>query len=277
MNNVPVVVLADQNTVVKNRIRGILADQDIKIYEASNNSGVMDLITENNYHVNLIITDIEIDTNNEFDGMSLLKLVKSKSQNIPVVILTSISRKEVITRCILEGTSDYILKPFEDDFLREKLLKYLSADNLADYTVLKFNLSNFLNSELYKARKGQYAFSLLKVDFLLEPATGSAYQENHFHQYADVLFKTIRSLFWETDLYIQHGFQSHLGFFPFCDAENTRIVSGKIAAKYAEIQIEYEELRKYKIHQSFSTFPQDGATTSDLLQALTTRGYSANP
>ena len=115
MLKVPVVVLVDPNTVIKKRIRNILSNQDIKIYEASNPQDVLKLLSENNNEINLFITDIEIDTNNAFDGISLIRLVKNRSNNIPVVVLTSISKKETITRCIMEGTSDYILKPFEDD------------------------------------------------------------------------------------------------------------------------------------------------------------------
>lgn len=269
MESLPVVVLVDSNVVVKDRIRKILADQEVKIYEALNRRELLEILAENKYQVDLIVTDIEIDTDRSFDGLSLIKLVQSKSDAIPVMVLTSESKKEVITQYLRQGTADYVLKPFEDNYLKEKILKHISIESLTEFTVLKFSLKNYLEHEIYKAQKGNYSFSLLKISFQLSSQMAEA--SNEFYKHANAVYREIKSLFWDSDLYIQHGYHSHLGFFPFCNQENSKIISDKIIRKYEEYQLSDPEMQNYVIKQTYSTYPIDGETPVDLLAALEAR------
>lgn len=269
MESLPVVVLVDSNSVVKERIRKILSDQDITIYEALSRQDLLGIMEQNKNQINLIVTDIEIDTERNFDGISLIQMVKNKSDTIPVVVVTSESRKDVITRYLREGTADYILKPFEDNYLKEKLLKHINVESLTEFTALKFSLKNYLEHEIYKAKKGRYSFTLLKISFQLN--TSSIDTNNEFYKYAKAVYREIKSLFWDSDLYIQHGYHSHLGFFPFCTQENSKIISDKIIKKYEEFKLSDPEMQNYTINQTFSTYPIDGETPADLLEALEAR------
>lgn len=268
MDNVPVVLLVDQNTMVKSRIRDILSNQKIKILEAYNQQGIQRLLSDYNYKIDLVVSEIEIDSGNDFNGISLIHLIKKVRSSIPVVILTSISKKSVITQCLLEGAADYILKPFEDEYLKEKLLKYINIESLTEQTVLKFNLKNYLESEIYKAKKGKYYFSLLMIQFDSCSGYNAASQKYSFYHFAEPVYKELKSLFWESDLYIQHGFQSHLGFFPFCDQNNTKIIIHKILDKFEEYKNAEPNMSNYSIHHAFATYPTDGKTASDLLHSL---------
>lgn len=269
MESLPVVVLVDSNSVVKERIRKILADQDVTIYEASSRRDLLGIMEQNKDQINLIVTDIEIDTDRSFDGISLIQLVKNRSDTIPVVVVTSESRKDIITRYLREGTADYILKPFEDNYLKEKLLKHINVESLTEFTVLKFSLKNYLEHEIYKAKKGNYSFTLLKISFQLNSQAVEA--SNEFYKHAKAVYREIKSLFWDSDLYIQHGYHSHLGFFPFCNQENSKIISDKIIRKYEEFKLSDPEMQKYVINQTYSTYPIDGETPADLLEALEAR------
>lgn len=269
MESLPVVVLVDSNSVVKERIRKILIDQDIAIYEAFSRQDLLSIMEENNNQINLIVTDIEIDTERSFDGISLIQMVKSKSDTIPVVVVTSESRKDVITRYLREGTADYILKPFEDNYLKEKLLRHINVESLTEFTVLKFSLKNYLEHEIYKAQKGGYSFTLIKISFQLNAQVSEA--NNEFYRHAKAVYREIKTLFWDSDLYIQHGYHSHLGFFPFCNHENSKIISDKIIRKYEEFKLSDPEMQNYDIFQTYSTYPIDGDTPADLLEALEAR------
>ncbi|WP_373483189.1 PleD family two-component system response regulator [Acetobacterium sp.] len=269
MDSLPVVVLVDSNSVVKERIRKILSDQDITIYEASSRQDLLGIMEQNKNQINLIVTDIEIDTDRNFDGISLIQMVKNKSDTIPVVVVTSESRKDIITRYLREGTADYILKPFEDNYLKEKLLKHINVESLTEFTVLKFSLKNYLEHEIYKAKKGNYSFTLLKISFQLNSQAAEA--SNEFYKHAKAVYREIKSLFWDSDLYIQHGYHSHLGFFPFCTEENSKVISDKIIRKYEEFKLADPAMQNYVINQTYSTYPIDGETPADLLEALEAR------
>ncbi len=269
MESAPVVVLVDPNRIVKERIRKILSDQEVTIYESLSKEDLLCVMEENKNQINLIVTDIEIDTERNFDAMSLIKMVKHRSDTIPVVVVTSESRKDVITKYLREGAADYILKPFENDYLKAKLLRHINVESLTEFTVLKFSLKNYLEHEIYKAKKGRYNFTLLKVSFEF---SGDATEiSNEFHKHAKTVYQEIKSLFWDSDLYIQHGYQSHLGFFPFCSQENSKILCDKIIGQYDDLKLRNPHIQNYTIRQICSTYPIDGETPADLLEALETR------
>ncbi len=267
MDNLPVVILVGHNTLVNSRMKNIFVNQNIRIYEAYNRRELFRILYQND-KVDLILTEIEIDTKNSFNGINLIQQLKAERSDIPVVVLTSVGKKEVITRCLYEGAADYILKPFKDNYLKEKLIKYLDIEKLTEATVLNFNLMNFLESEIHKANKGKYYFSLLKVQFHLSTEKEGVASNPCFYQYSESIYNEMKSLFWESDLYVQHGYQCHLGFFPFCDEKNRRIIIDKIESQFEDYKSREPDIGNYTITYSFATYPTDGETASDLLHSL---------
>ena len=267
MERLPVVVLAGHNMLINSRIRAVFANYNIKIYEAYNRRELFQIMQQNN-NISLLLTDIETDTKNGFDGTNLIRQVKAKRGSLPVVVLTTICKREVITKCLQEGAADYILKPFNDEYLQEKLSKYLDIEKLTEATVLQFNLKNFLEGEIHKARKGNYSFSLLKVQFE-SGREGAACDLNFcFYQYGETIYSEMKALFWESDLYIRHGPQCHLGFFPFCDQRNRQFVIDKIKARFEAYKRQEPIMRDYDITFTVASYPADGETVSALLHNL---------
>lgn len=250
-----VVVLVGQNTLVSSRIKNIFADQNMKIYEAYSRRELSRILFQNS-NIDLILTEMEIDTENGFNGIKLIQQVKAQKSGIPVVMLSSIGKREVITRCLREGAVGYILKPFKDEYLKEKLLKLINVEKQAESPVLQFDLKGFLEGEIHKAKKGNYCFSLLKIQF----DTGV--------QYAESLYNEMKSLFWESDLYIQHGYQCHLGFFPFCDQKNGKLIIDKIESRFKDYKLKEPNTKASSITYTFSSYPTDGETVSELLNNL---------
>lgn len=272
MDTIPIIVLIDPNIMVKTRIHEILAGEQVEIVDITSPMSLLSFMSEREYKINLIITDIEIESSVEFNGVDILSLIRNKSSYIPVMILSSASKKEIITRCILSGATEYILKPFEDSFLKSKILKYMDLEVLHDESVLKFNLRDYLDSEIYKASKGRYSFSLLKTDFL--PAAIEGHKDNHFYRHTDSLYSAIKSMFWDGDIYIQYGFQSQLGFFPFSDGSSILKVKEKIARKYMEYKTVNNDISNYEIKYTYVCYPEDGDTAADLLRVISGRDES---
>jgi len=274
MGNMPVVILLDNNTLVKSRIRNIFKYENVRIYEAYNSRELLRILNAHDNKIDLIITEIEFDNGDGFNGIDIIRLVKSRSSSIPVVVLSSIGRTEVISEALLKGASDYILKPFQDEYLKTRLLKYINFENLMESAVLQFNLKNYLESEIYKAKKQNYCFSLLKVqfDYCAEEESASPKNGNGFHYYDELLFREMKSLFWESDIYVRLGKQCHLGIFPFCDQENAEILIEKIKSGFESCKSIEPRIGDYYITHSFATYPVDGETASDLLNNLSESG-----
>lgn len=273
MSKTPVIALVDPNIMVKTRIHEFLAGENVEIVEIASPMALLSFMAERDYKINLIVTDIEIENNAGFNGVDILSLIRSKSSNIPIMILSSISKKETITRTILSGATEYILKPFEDDFLKKKIIKYLDLEILHEESVLRFNLADYLNSEIYKASKGRYSFTLLRVDFVLANVN-NINKENSFYRHADSLYSAIKTLFWDGDLYIPYGFQSHLGFFPFSDNVSVLTVKEKIDKKYAAYVAAHPDISTYKLNHTCCCYPDDGYTSADLLKIVAEKSAS---
>ena len=274
MNTSPVIVLIDPNIMVKTRIHELLVGEAVEIVDLTSPMALLSFMSEREYKINLIITDIEIESSAEFSGVDILSLIRNKSSHIPVMILSSTSKKETITHCILSGATEYILKPFEDSFLKSKILKYMDLEVLRDESILKFNLRDYLNSEIYKASKGRYSFTLLKADFVPMLVGDMSPKDSHFYRHTDSLYSTIKSLFWDGDIYIQYGFQSQLGFFPFSDSTSILKVKEKIDRKYMEYKSINQDISGYEIKYTYSCYPDDGDSAADLLRVISSRDES---
>lgn len=80
----------------------------------------------NQHTVDLIILDIMMPG---FDGFSTLTLLKEspETKNIPVIMLTSVGKKEKVIEAFRDGASGYVLKPFKADALFSKVESVLLA------------------------------------------------------------------------------------------------------------------------------------------------------
>lgn|GEM_PF-365008 len=264
VENTPVVILIDNNTLVKRRIRNVFEGHKVRFFEAGNRAELLRILSINK-RVDLIITEVEIDNETGFDGIDLLRLVKRCKSDAHVVVLSSVGKKEVITRCLQEGAADYVLKPFEDEKLKKRLLKYINFKNLTESTTLQFNLKNYLDSEIYKAKKKDYCFSLLKIQFSSGAGAEQDRLKQDLYRYEEFIYNEMKSLFWESDLYIRLGCHSHLGFLPFCNREDAEVIADKIKFGFERIKALEPDLCDYAITYAFATYPDDGRTASELL------------
>lgn len=266
MKDLSVVVFAGNNSVIKNRIQLLLSDQEVYFREAKDWQGMERVMREFNCQIDLIISDLEVDNTADFNCIELINLMKATGARTPVIVLSSESRKDFVANCLMTGAAEYVLKPFNDDYLKEKLLKYIDIETLNKSTMLNFNLNDFLSGEIYKARKGKYNFTLLSIKF--NEYSEEETNRNSFLLYSDMIYHTIKELFWEADLYIQYGFQSHLGFFPFCTEKSVKIISNKIWSRFTELKLREPSLDNYSFTLSNATYPADGETVSELLNKL---------
>ncbi len=92
------------------------------IAEASN--GVEGLEEFEKGGVNLILTDWNMP---EMDGMTFVTKLREKDPNIPILMITTNAAKEDVLEAFKAGVSDYIVKPFTPDVLKEKIENVLKG------------------------------------------------------------------------------------------------------------------------------------------------------
>lgn len=68
-----------------------------------------------------LLLDIEMPT---MDGISLLREVKQRLGQVPIIMMTSASHTDRLVQALVESASDYLFKPIDRGQLIEKCARY---------------------------------------------------------------------------------------------------------------------------------------------------------
>lgn len=74
--------------------------------------------------LDVVITDWNMPV---MDGLTLLKEIRKRNTDIPVIMITTEAERVRVVTAIEAGVSDYLVKPFTPDDLKEKLTKWIPA------------------------------------------------------------------------------------------------------------------------------------------------------
>ena len=116
--NMALLIVDDYKTmlrIIRNLLKQIGFDN---VDEATDGSTALQRLREKNY--GLVISDWNMEP---MTGLQLLKEIRSDSKlkHIPFIMITSESRTENVIAAKEAGVSNYIVKPFNADALKQKL------------------------------------------------------------------------------------------------------------------------------------------------------------
>ena len=126
--NLPILVVDDYNTMVR-IVRKLLKQIGYEnVDEASNGEMAYEMITKKSY--GLIISDWNMEP---MTGLQLLREVRADAQlkAIPFIMVTAESKTENVVVAKEAGVSNYIVKPFNAETLKNKLVAVLGPFELA--------------------------------------------------------------------------------------------------------------------------------------------------
>ncbi|MCW1969131.1 MAG: response regulator [Anaerolineae bacterium] len=115
----PILIVDDYKTMVR-IIRNLLKQIGFdNVDEASDGSSALQRLREKSY--GLIIADWNMEP---MDGLQLLKEVRAdaKFKHIPFIMVTAESKTENVIAAKEAGVSNYIVKPFNADTLKQKMI-----------------------------------------------------------------------------------------------------------------------------------------------------------
>ena len=116
-------LIVDDALIMRMRIRDIAVEAGWSVVgEASNGAEAVERFREQ--QPDLVTMDIVMP---EVDGLSGLKQILAEHPGARVVMISAVDQKEKLTECIRAGATDFIVKPFEKDRLKEFLKGLLSA------------------------------------------------------------------------------------------------------------------------------------------------------
>ncbi len=266
MNNI---LVLDNSAYIRHRIKGILKKYSIGMHEAVNSNEFFSVLGKNKNEIGLIITEVNLEKE---DGLDIMANAKKKGHDIPFLVLTGQNKKGIFIKSIEHGAADYILKPFDDDFLLDRILTNMKftydSDDSFDKKKVSMDFNRYISGEMKKAEKGKYELSAFMCVISSEDGSAGKHGESGFDEVGRIVYPKIKELFWDTDIFMSFGSCSYLGVLPFCTFENTKVVEGKIQDVFEHLSYENHMLDNYKVETVFITYPNEIQSKSELFPKL---------
>lgn len=261
------IIILDEVSMMRRRIVSLLNGYNLRVFEAANDVELYNLLADESTDIRLIVMDLGYDINKGFD---ILTKIKEKKPYIPIFVVTSHNKRSDFIRAMAEGATDYILKPFDDIILRDKILAELKTKNpiVADNINFSFNIHNYLNTELKKAKKGKYELTLMMCTLFEAGSEFHNMIENKYLEAVDRFYKNSKVNLWETDVFEPYGSQTFLGIFPYCTAKNVELIHMKIMDYFEEAVKADKGLSSLNIAMATITYPVEDMEVKELLLAL---------
>lgn len=120
------ILIVDDMRTIRLKLRKICTDLGVKtIFEAADGSEAYDIL--NNFNIDLVLSDWNMPN---LTGIELVRKMREtpKLAALPVIFITSESDKSAILQSLQHGISDYVVKPFADETVREKVVAALKVD-----------------------------------------------------------------------------------------------------------------------------------------------------
>ncbi len=114
----------DDARFIRSKIEGIVVEMGHDFLEAENGAQALQLLGKLGT-VDLILLDYNMPV---MDGIETLKRLKSDSlyRQIPVVMVTTEIEKAKVVEALQNGAVDYLMKPFEDEDLVQKISRHVA-------------------------------------------------------------------------------------------------------------------------------------------------------
>ena len=112
-------VADDSSTMRKIILRSLQAVGISSAAEANDGDEAVKMFTEGDF--DLVLTDWNMPGKT---GLEVVQEIRKINKDVPVIMVTTEAEKSRVLEAIQAGVSDYLVKPFTADTLREKLEKF---------------------------------------------------------------------------------------------------------------------------------------------------------
>jgi DNA-binding NtrC family response regulator len=130
----PLVLTVDDSRAVRTIVSKQVKDLGFDVMEAEDGHQGLAKLQETQF--DLVILDV---TMPNMDGPTMLGKMRDAGNTTPVIMLTSESKRSVIAGAMKSGITDYILKPFKPEELRNKILSVLQGGGEIEDVVASAN------------------------------------------------------------------------------------------------------------------------------------------
>jgi two-component system, chemotaxis family, chemotaxis protein CheY len=112
-------LVIDDSRAVRIIVRGILREMGTEVVEAGNGLEALEQLRQNPA-VELVLVDWNMPV---MDGLEFIRQVRSQCcyDEVRIVMVTTETESEQVTRALSAGADEYVMKPFNKDILIAKL------------------------------------------------------------------------------------------------------------------------------------------------------------
>ncbi|HBD96265.1 MAG: hypothetical protein A2015_08150 [Spirochaetes bacterium GWF1_31_7] len=122
--NKATVALVDDDEFVIDLVEASLQPLELNIIKFTNGNLFLDEVAKGNIP-DLVFLDLMMPS---ITGFEILEKMKEKKYTIPVIIFSSLSQKETVTRVLKYGVRSYIVKPIDPELIIKKASEILKSD-----------------------------------------------------------------------------------------------------------------------------------------------------
>lgn len=117
------ILVVDDAAFMRMMIRDILSKEGYRIEEAVNGRDAVEKYDQ--VKPDLVTLDI---TMPEMNGIDTLKVIRGKSPNARVLMVSAMGQQQMIMEALEAGAMDFLVKPFQPTKVLETVKKCLSSD-----------------------------------------------------------------------------------------------------------------------------------------------------
>ncbi|MDP2326292.1 MAG: response regulator, partial [Gammaproteobacteria bacterium] len=110
------ILLVEDDATLREALAETLRLADYEVVTASDGSTALEALHAGTFSA--VVTDYQM---KPMDGFTLLTAIREIRPHLPVLLITAHGSIEHAVRCMLEGASDYLVKPFAAPALIERL------------------------------------------------------------------------------------------------------------------------------------------------------------
>lgn len=184
------ILVVDDESIVHSFVSDALEEDGFNVLTACN--GVEALSFFNNHTIDLLITDIRMP---KMDGVELVKKAKLGKPDLMVIYMTGYANLNSAKDAIKQGASDYIMKPFELNEIRQavyKAIEQIKKEAKVSISEEQLDRINDLNQMLFTVgdKKSLITVSLKFALMQLNASCGSVlYWDSNLEKFNKIIIK----------------------------------------------------------------------------------------
>ncbi|MCJ7508060.1 MAG: response regulator, partial [candidate division Zixibacteria bacterium] len=141
----PKILVIDDEPRMCQSLESLLGNDGYQVVVANSGNKGIDCIREN--QLDLVISDIKLP---DVDGIEILRVAKTKDENLPVILMTGYASLETAIEAVEQGAYDYLMKPIEFSHLQLAIKRGLEKRELNLAKAILLTQLQLRNEQLQK-------------------------------------------------------------------------------------------------------------------------------